>query len=83
MRVLKKIFTSYTFSVPLFALGIVLLSQSSSGGIDNLIVGADISGAGANQLFKVKLVLLLVGGICLLSAIISLLTKYLLREKDG
>lgn len=77
MKTIKKIFGSYGVSVPAFVLGLVLLTQSRDG---NFIISAEKISSGSDQAFGTATFLIVTGSIFILIAVLSLLTKFLVKE---
>ena len=76
MKILKKVFTSYTFSLSFIFLGITCLIEASSPTL-NIMASADAE----NATFSVQLFLLIVGAGLLLMGISSIITRYLTKNE--
>jgi len=76
MKILKKIFTSYTFSLSFIFLGITCLIEASSPTL-SIMASADVE----NATFPVQLFLLIVGAGFLLMGISSVVTRYLTKNE--
>ena len=78
MKTAKKIFGSYAVSVPALVLGLVFLMQSRD---TEFTVSADKISSGSDQVFAISTFLIVIGSIFILISVLSLLTKFLVKEK--
>ena len=75
-RLLKRVFVSYTFSLPLMALGLTLFVELNSSSLPHVIMAdSDIN------LSSVRLLLTITGAICFLLGLSSIVTRYLTKER--
>lgn len=77
MKIFKRIFGSYALSIPSFVLGLVLLTQSRDG---DFVINAEKVSLSGDQSFSVATFLIIIGSIFILIAILSLLTRFLVKE---
>jgi hypothetical protein len=76
MKIIKKMFTSYTFSLSFLFLGITCLIESSSPTL-SIMASADAE----NAIFSVQLFLVIVGGGLIVMGISSIITRYLTKNE--
>ena len=79
MKVIKKIFSSYIISVPAFVFGVVCLMQAND---NRFIVDAEQAYSANGQPFAVGTFLIVIGSIFILIAILSFVTRFLVKAKD-
>jgi len=77
MKVLKKIFTSFTFSLPVLFLGIALFAEASKPDLNNAFTAMADTG---EIIFSAQIFIFIAGAICILMAVASILTKFLAKD---
>ena len=77
MSIGKRLFRSYSFSLPVLFVGIISFVEASSPTLNKEIVAsADTAGS----LYSAQLFLFIVGAVCILLAIASLVSKFLSKS---
>jgi len=77
MKTLKKVFGSYGVSVPAFVLGLVFVMQARD---SDFIISAEKVSSSSDASFGIATFLIVIGSIFILIAILSLLTRLLVKE---
>jgi len=77
MKVVKKMFTSFTFSLPVLFLGVALFVEASKPELNNTFTAMADTG---ELIFSAQLFIFIAGAICILMAVASILTKFLTKN---
>ncbi len=77
MKVVKRVFTSFTFSLPVLSLGVALFVEASKPELNNTFTAMADTG---ELIFSAQLFIFIAGAICILMAVASILTKFLTKN---
>jgi hypothetical protein len=77
MKLAKRVFTSFTFSLPVLFLGVALFVEASKPELNNTFTVMADTG---ELVFSAQLFIFIVGAICILMAVASILTKFLTKN---